>query len=168
MRYLIASMACALMLVACGTLNPNISSADGTFIGIGGKANPDGTAEGAIGYGNFGVQVVPAIDKNQKPITVVGKCGEQHELSAVIVTNNGATGGVGASGINNAFTAGAVIATGRAAEGIAHASEVQAWRGVTVAGAVNTSVQPGGAIVGQMPSSALDEVGQNGLAGCAR
>src|SRR5579863_9957738 len=96
-------IAATLFMAACGTLNPNISSADGTFIGIGGKTNPDSTLEAAIGYGNFAVQFVPAVDNNQKPITVTGKCGEQHEIAAIIVTNTAATGGVQATnGINNA------------------------------------------------------------------
>jgi hypothetical protein len=147
-----ALAAIAFVAAACGTLNPNISSADGTFIGIGGKANPDGTAEGAIGYGNFALQFVPAVDNNQKPITVTGKCGEQHELSAIIVTNNGATGGVGSSGISNAFSAGAVVATGPAAQGIAHSQEIQAAK----------------ASGGVLPSSYFDQVGQNGLTACAK
>src|SRR5437868_42479 len=106
--------AVALLIAGCGTLDPNISQADGTIIGIGGKANPDGTAQAAIGYFNFGGSLVPSVGPDGKAITITGHCGEQREISTIIVTNSGANGNVSApNGVSNAFSAKAVLATGQ-------------------------------------------------------
>lgn len=168
MRYgIILGIIAAFALAACGTLNPNISAASVTGVGIGGKANPDGTAEAWLGYGQADVQFIPAVGPDGKAITFTGHCGEQEQPSALIITNTGATGGAGATGLNNAFSAGVVVAGGPAAKQVSQATQIQASRGVTVAGAVNANVQSIAAPPGMFPSSPFDQVGQNGVTACA-